>query len=95
MPLIVGSDNSFELVQQLIPYVDGVKFAIQNLRKTEAPEQIQERIRFWAGVANQNNLRIILEGVEDQADIDFAKALSIHYFQGYFFAKPALPKLAA
>lgn len=91
----VGSDNSFELVQQLIPYVDGVKFAIQNLRKTESPERIQERIRFWAGIANKGHLRIILEGVEDQADVEFAKTLGIHYFQGYYFAKPALPKLAA
>ncbi|WP_407892748.1 diguanylate cyclase domain-containing protein [Lacticaseibacillus sp. N501-2] len=91
----VGSDNSFELVQQLIPYVDGVKFAMQNLRQTESTQRIQERIRFWAEVAQKNSLQIILEGVEAQADIDFVEALGIHYFQGYFFAKPALPQLAA
>lgn len=87
----VGSDNSYELVRELIPYVDGVKFAIQNLRQHEDDERIHERIRFWAEVARKNHLRLILEGVETQADVDFATALGITYFQGYFFAKPSLP----
>lgn len=90
----VGSDNSYELVRNLLPYVDGVKFAIQNLRKTESMPRLRERIRFWAEVANHNHLRFILEGVEDETDIRFATALGIHYFQGYYFAKPALPNAA-
>ena len=90
----VGSDNSYDLVQQLLPYVDGVKFAIQNLRKTESLARIRDRIRFWSEVAQKNHLRMILEGVEDQADVDFGLALGIHYFQGYFYAKPALPHAA-
>ncbi|WP_461214698.1 bifunctional diguanylate cyclase/phosphodiesterase [Lacticaseibacillus sp. GG6-2] len=90
----VGSDNSYELVQQLLPYVDGVKFAIQNLRKTESLDRIRERIRFWVGVAKKNHLRMILEGVENQTDVDFASVLGIRYFQGYFYAKPALPVAA-
>lgn len=87
----VGSDNSYELVRELLPYVDGVKFAMQNLRKTDTLAQIQKRIRFWAGVAQQHHLTLILEGVENQADVLFAQTLGINYFQGYYFAKPALP----
>ncbi|WP_390405600.1 diguanylate cyclase domain-containing protein [Lacticaseibacillus jixiensis] len=90
----VGSDNSYELVRRLLPYVDGVKFAIQNLRKTESMPRLRERIRFWAEVANHNHLRFILEGVEDETDIRFATDLGIHYFQGYYYAKPALPSAA-
>jgi predicted signal transduction protein with EAL and GGDEF domain len=35
----VGSDNSFEVVRGLLPYVDGVKFAMQNLRKENPPKK--------------------------------------------------------
>ena len=31
------ADNSFEVVRDLLPYVDGVKFAMQNLRKENPP----------------------------------------------------------
>lgn len=87
----VGSDNSFELVQKLLPYVDGVKFAIQNLRKDESFERIKERIRFWVKVAKQYRIDFILEGVESAEEVTFARELGIEYLQGYYYGKPALP----
>lgn len=84
----VGSDNSFELVRKLLPYVDGVKFAIQNLRRQESLNRIQERIAFWAETTQANDLTLILEGVETPADLAFARSLGIRYFQGYYFGKP-------
>lgn len=90
----VGSDNSFELVRNLLPYVDGVKFAIQNLRKNEDLERIQERVRFWIGIAQQHHIAFILEGVETADDVAFARSLGIKHFQGYYFGKPELPDVA-
>lgn len=87
----VGSDNSFELVQELLPYVDGVKFAIRNLRKTETFARTKERIRFWVGVAKRSKIKFVLEGVEDSTEVAFARSLGIEYFQGYYYGKPALP----
>ncbi|KRM56268.1 sensor domain-containing diguanylate cyclase [Lacticaseibacillus sharpeae] len=89
----VGSDNSYELVAHLLPYVDGVKFAMQNLRKTNTPAQLQKRIEFWADVAQRQQLDFVLEGVETSAEVDFARSLGIKYIQGYYFSKPALPQL--
>lgn len=43
----VGSDNSFELVHSKFAYVEGVKFAMQNLRRTTKPDELLERVRFW------------------------------------------------
>ncbi|MFD1484483.1 EAL domain-containing protein [Lacticaseibacillus baoqingensis] len=87
----VGSDNSYELVQKVLPYIDGVKFAMQNLRKHEPLARIHERVLFWVDTAKKARIDFILEGVEDQADVDFASRLGIHYCQGYYFGKPALP----
>lgn len=84
----VGSDNSYELINQLLPYVDGVKFAIQNLRKTESLARIRNRVSFWAETTSTHQLDLILEGIEDEQDLAFAKSLGIHYFQGYYFSKP-------
>lgn len=90
----VGSDNSYELVQHLLPYVDGVKFAMQNLRRENSAAQMQERIEFWAQIAKQNELVFILEGVENAAEVHFAHdQLGIQLFQGYYYNKPGLPEL--
>lgn len=88
----VGSDNSYELVQQILPYIDGVKFAMQNLRRHESLNRIKERVTFWAHTAQQAGIDFILEGVEAQADVTFAKSLAIKHYQGYYFGKPALPR---
>ncbi|WP_407891989.1 diguanylate cyclase domain-containing protein [Lacticaseibacillus sp. N501-2] len=86
----VGSDNSFELVQDVFGYVNNVKFAMQNLRKQTSAEQLKQRATFWVKVAKQQHLTFVLEGVENQADIDLAHALGVKYVQGYYFGKPAL-----
>ncbi len=89
----VGSDNSYELVSDMFPYIDGIKFAIQNLRKTNAPDQLQERIGFWKKVANDNHLEFVLEGVETQDESQYSvQHYGIFRQQGYFFAKPSLPE---
>lgn len=87
----VGSDNSYELVQKVLPYIDGVKFAMQNLRKHETTARIHERVTFWANTAKKAKIEFILEGIETQEDLDFAASLGIQYYQGYYFGKPTLP----
>lgn len=90
----VGSDNSYELVQHLLPYVDGVKFAMQNLRETNDTLMMRERIQFWTDIAVKNHLDFILEGVENAEEIKYAHdELDIVYFQGYYFDKPQLPSM--
>lgn len=87
----VGSDNSYELVQQILPYIDGVKFAMQNLRKHESLARVRERVSFWISVAAKQHIGFILEGVEDESDVAFAQTQHVEYFQGYYFGKPAMP----
>lgn len=84
----VGSDNSYELVRNELAYVDGVKFAMQNLRRTNDDQQMAQRIAFWRQVAADNHLIFVLEGVETEADHALAKRLGVQYVQGYYFDKP-------
>lgn len=81
----VGSDNSYELVQGIFPYIDGVKFAIQNLRKQEPLARIQKRVAFWTRVAQGHAIDFILEGVETKEDVTFAQQLGVDHFQGYYY----------
>lgn len=85
----VGSDNSFELVRGALPYVNGMKFAMQNLRKTTSEDELIERISFWYQIAQENELDFILEGVETEAELKTAQDFGIRYVQGYVFGKPA------
>lgn len=85
----VGSDNSFELVRGALPYVNDMKFAMQNLRKTNSEKELAERVAFWNQIAQEQNLDFILEGVETETDLLMAKKLGVSCVQGYFFGKPA------
>ncbi|WP_407894152.1 diguanylate cyclase domain-containing protein [Lacticaseibacillus sp. N501-2] len=90
----VGSDNSYEVVHDLLPYVDGVKFAMQNLRHDNPTKLMRERIAFWVKVAKQTHLDFILEGVENAEEVAYAKdQLGVEFFQGYYYSKPSLPDI--
>ncbi|KRL53897.1 Signal transduction diguanylate cyclase [Lacticaseibacillus manihotivorans DSM 13343 = JCM 12514] len=86
----VGSDNSYELVRTRLAYVDGVKFAMQNLRRNNDDGALRERISFWRQVAEDNHLQFILEGAETEADIAMAREFGVRFVQGYYFGKPEI-----
>lgn len=87
----VGSDNSFELVRPSLPYINGIKFAMQNLRKVASQAELRERVMFWYQVAEENELDFILEGVETAEDQALALELGIQKGQGYLYSKPVNP----
>lgn len=90
----VGSDNSYEVVPKLLPFVDGVKFAMQNLRESGKDDDnlMKERVRFWTQIAEDNDLEFILEGVEDADEMEYAREeYQVQRMQGYYFGKPAMP----
>lgn len=84
----VGSDNDFEIVRNSMPYINGIKFAMQNLRKTTNASELRERVKFWRQVAAENDLTFILEGVETKEDLEMAQELKVANVQGYYFSKP-------
>jgi len=82
--------NTFENIRHLLPYVDKIKFAMQNLRMEGHADKIPESLAFWVKQSEQYCLDMILEGVEDCKDQLLAKKYGIDIQQGYLYGKPAM-----
>ncbi|APX71528.1 EAL domain-containing protein [Companilactobacillus allii] len=82
--------NTYDNVKHLLPYVDQIKFAMQNLRMDGDAEKIPSCLSFWVDLAKKFRLELVLEGVEDKEDQSLAKKFGINIQQGYLYGKPAL-----
>jgi len=81
--------NTFDNIKHLLPYVDKIKFAMQNLRMAGKADSIPESLNFWAQQAKTYCLDMILEGVEDCKDQILAEKYNINIQQGYLYGKPS------
>lgn len=91
----VGSDNHFATINHLLPYVNTLKFALQNMRTTTdqpLPPAILSNLKFWATKAAEEQLLFTLEGIETPNDITLAKQLGVYRGQGYYFSQPQIPQ---
>ncbi len=59
----VGSDNSYELAKDTLNYVDGLKFALQNMRHENSATQLTQRINFWYHTARAAKLAFTIEAL--------------------------------
>ncbi|AVK64525.1 diguanylate cyclase [Lactobacillus sp. CBA3606] len=85
--------NVFDHIKPLLGYAEEIKFAMQNFRKEERTDEIPAQLKFWNNVALEHDARLILEGVEDDAEDQLADNLNIPLRQGYYYGKPHLFKL--
>lgn len=85
--------NTYDHIKPILPYASEIKFAMQNFRQEGRAAEIPDALAFWKQVADQHRLRLILGGVENQAEHDMANDLGIDYRQGWFYGKPHLLKL--
>lgn len=86
-------DNYFTSIQELLPLVSEVKFALQNFAEEFSDPKIQKKIHFWRAITQEYGLRLVLEGIENAADSQLSRHLGIKLKQGYYFSKPRLLKL--
>lgn len=82
--------NTYDNIKHLLPYVDKIKFAMQNLRMDGEAEKIPDCLSFWVKQAQRYCLDMVLEGVEDCKDQILAKKFGIDIQQGYLYGKPAM-----
>lgn len=83
-------DNYFNEIEDLLPYMSEIKFALQNFQLDLENPQMQQKLHFWRAISVEYGLRLILEGVEDADDAARSQQLGIKYQQGYYFGKPQL-----
>lgn len=89
----VGSDHSYERIATLLPYVNTIKFALQNLRQQgqRTSEAMIESLHFWFDQAEAQQMLFTFEGIENQADVDLASHVGVTRGQGYFLSQPQEP----
>ncbi len=86
----VGTDiDDYELVQQLAPHVDMLKYAMQNLRELGRGAEADEQISKWQHLADEAGIAFTLEGLESIEDVQLAMKHNIRWLQGFYFSKPA------
>lgn len=85
--------NTYEHLEPILSYASEIKFAMQNFRQEKREADIPEALAFWQKIAIQYKLRLILEGVENQAEHDMANRIGVDLRQGWFYGKPHLFKL--
>lgn len=83
--------NTFDNIKHSLPYVDKIKFAMQNLRMEGKAENIPEALSFWVQQAKKYCLDMVLECVEDCKDQILAQKFGIDIQQGYLYGKPQMP----
>jgi len=85
--------NVYDHIKPLLNSAEEIKFAMQNFRAEDRENEIPIQLKFWRDIAQQYDIRLILEGVENDAEDQMADDLNISLRQGYYYGKPHLFKL--
>ena len=89
----VGSEmKSLRQIEWMLPFVDTIKCSMRNFRKEDPNTWLDLNLQSWNKISKENNIELILMGIENQADEDLAKFLKIKTRQGYLFGHPENPK---
>ncbi|WKF84302.1 EAL domain-containing protein [Lacticaseibacillus pantheris] len=88
----VGSDNLRMDVVDLFPFIDNVKFAMQNVRHPGSCADVEAQVGYWKRLADEHHLHFTLGGIESHADVDVAEQLGITEGQGFYFGRPVIPQ---
>ncbi|KRK50710.1 diguanylate cyclase phosphodiesterase domain 2 containing protein [Companilactobacillus kimchii DSM 13961 = JCM 10707] len=87
--------NQIDQIKDMIPLASEIKFAIQNFGEKLRDPDIESKVIYWRDICKKENIRFILEGIEDEKDDALADKLEIDLRQGYYYGKPRLLKLKA
>jgi FOG: EAL domain len=87
--------NQMDQIKDMIPLAAEIKFAIQNFGEKLRDPDIESKVIYWRDICRKQNIRFILEGIEDDKDDALADKLGIDLRQGYYYGKPRLLKLKA
>ena len=84
----VGTDNPWsQAVQDVLPFMDSIKFAMQNFRFQHRQSEMMHSLNFWRKIADTYQLGFTLEGIEDKGDVALAQEYKVKMTQGYYYSK--------
>lgn len=90
MDVTTNLDN----LKAYLPYLDGFKFDLRQIRANYTVDQLATRLSQWHAVCDPLNIDLLVTGIENSTDAKYAvNDLHAHYVQGYFYDRPALPRM--
>ncbi|MGQ2358159.1 EAL domain-containing protein [Pediococcus pentosaceus] len=85
----VGSSlNDLKHIGWLLSEIDVLKASMSSFRKKDPNEWLDLNLQFWNKLAQENEIKLVLVGIENEADEALAEQLRIDARQGYLFGKP-------
>ncbi len=72
--------------------IDIIKLNRGFIKQTKENEMSRQIIKMLVSYAQEKNIMIIAEGIENAEVVEYVKSLGIKYGQGFYFAKPGNPK---
>lgn len=73
-------------------YIAGCKLSRETTVEMGSSARVREEVQELATICRSLGKRLVLEGIENQDELELAHALNIQFAQGYFFGRPAAPE---
>jgi EAL domain-containing protein (putative c-di-GMP-specific phosphodiesterase class I) len=85
----VGSSlNDLRKIEWLLAEIDILKVSMSSFRKEDPNEWLDLNLQFWNKLAKENQIELVLVGIENDEDQALAEMLQINARQGYLFGRP-------
>ena len=68
--------------------IDGLKIDQKFIRDMMVSEKQQRLIRLLLHIGQQFGIKVVLEGVESQEQVEYLVSIGGQYFQGFYFSRP-------
>lgn len=89
----VGSNmQNLKDIEWMLPFVDNIKCSMRDFRKEDPNVWLDLNLQSWNRISQENNINLILMGIENQDDEALAEQLNIKTRQGYLFGHPEDPE---
>lgn len=86
---ISSGQNSVGAILEWLPFIDELKISHVNFLKLGLERQaLASLIEFWQSFCEKNSLRLVIEGIEEEAVFNQLKKQGLTLFQGFYFSMP-------
>jgi len=88
----VGTNTAnLNSIEWMVPMIDTLKCSMRDFRKKDASVWLDLNLQFWHRFAQEQNIDLVLTGIENDEDEALAEQLHIDLRQGYLFGRPIDP----
>ncbi|GEL13982.1 diguanylate cyclase phosphodiesterase domain-containing protein [Lapidilactobacillus concavus DSM 17758] len=86
-----NAKDNLNSIEWMVPMIDALKCAMRDFRKTDPAMWFDLNLQFWRRFTQEQNINLVLTGIESDDDAELAEHLNIDLRQGYLFGHPVDP----